>query len=342
MRASLRDVARLAGVSVKTAANVVHGRPNVSPATRENVEAALKQLNYRPNIAARMLRQGRSGVIAVAVPEIQNPYFAELAGLLIQEASQRSLTVLIDSTGGTGEQERYVLNGIRDQHVDGVILIPRSIGSDDLQARQDHTPLVLLGDYVDDATDSVAVDHYAVARSATEHLLELGRLRVAAVGGRGATEHIRRRFDGYRDTLADAGHRVYDDMVATSTQTRAGGKAAAEQLLSLPEPPDALFCFNDLIALGCIRALNERGIPVPDDIAVIGIDDIEDARFSTPALSSVAPDKRAIARNAIEILVKRIDGDTSEDVQQLLVPHTLKARESTLGLAGLAAKKSSL
>src|ERR671921_1097056 len=181
--ASLKHVAERAGVSVKTVSNVVNGYLHVTDATRTRVQRAIDELNYRPNLAARQLRQGRSDVIALALPALDLPYFAELARSVIKCAEEKGWTVLIDQTDGLAEREQLVLDGIRGRLIDGLILSPIALGVEELERRRDTVPLVLLGERVyDGPVDHVSIDNVAAARVATDHLIDLGHRRIAAVG----------------------------------------------------------------------------------------------------------------------------------------------------------------
>ena len=311
MPPSLKDVAARAGVSIKTVSNVVNGYPHVAPDTRARVQAAIEALGYVPNPAARQLRSGRSGVIALAVPELQSPYFAEIAGLIVQAAERRSWTVLIDQTDGQVQRERDLVAGLRRHAIDGLIFSPLALAVEDLAQRTD-TPMVLLGERVwHGPADHVAIDNTAAAADATGHLCALGRRRIAAIGVQEAPSAVtaHQRLAGYRAALAQAGvHRDPALEVAVDGFHRGDGAVAMARLLDSGDPPDAVFCFNDLLALGAIRALLSRGVAVPADVAVIGFDDIEDGRFSTPTLSTIAPDAPRIAELAVDLLAERLRG----------------------------------
>jgi DNA-binding LacI/PurR family transcriptional regulator len=334
-RARLQDVASRAGVSRATVSNVVNGHANVSAATRAKVHSAIEELNYRPNMAARNLRRGRSGLIALAVPELDIPYFAELAAHLVSAAERLGWTVLVDQTGGDNERERLVLDGFRSQLIDGLIISPLATGRHDLVARRDTTPMVLLGERVfDGPADHVSIDNVAAARAATEHLLQGGRRRIAVIGEqrRPSSGTARLRLQGYVEALGAAGLSVDADLVAPSeSYHRADGAAAMAALLSLPTPPDALFCFNDLLALGAMRVLHERGLRVPDDLAVVGFDDIEDGRYSTPTLTTIRPDKKRIAELAVRLLAEQLEegGRRGHSPREVIAPFDLAIREST-------------
>lgn len=351
-RIRLQDVAERAGVSIKTVSNVVNGKGTITAATRERVQQALLDLQYRPNVAARHLRRGASGMIAVALPELTQPYFAEIASELVRAAKARHLTVLLTQTDGLAEAERTVSDGLEMPLMDGLIMSPLALNAEDLRHRLDPGPLVLLGEHVGDESPfpHVAIDNRAAAYAATEHLIGLGRRRIAAIGAKGTgqnatpAETAELRLDGYRAALADAGH-AWDAALVEEVADfhRADGAAAMHRLLDLAEPPDAVFCFNDLLGLGALRALRDRGLSAPDDVAVIGIDDIEEGRFSTPSLSTVAPDKRRIAETAIDLLLAARsttgpstgpDASTRPEPVSAVAGHRLVARESTTGPGG--------
>src|SRR3954452_1850681 len=198
--ASMKDVAARAGVSVKTVSNVINGAP-VGAATRERVQQAIVELGYRPNIAARNLRRGRTGILALAVSEVDVPYFAELARLIVDTAEEHGYTILIDQTGGDPKREQYVIDGMGTRLVDGIVFSPVAMDRLDIARRNDTTPLVLLGERVSAGpADHVAIDNVAAARTATEHLIGLGRRRVAAIGAQPSSTQgtAQQRESGYR------------------------------------------------------------------------------------------------------------------------------------------------
>jgi DNA-binding LacI/PurR family transcriptional regulator len=336
MPPGLKDVAARAGVSIKTASNVVNGYVHVAPETRARVQDAIDALGYKPNMAARQLRSGRSGVVALALPELQSPYFAELAGLIVQAAERRSWTVLIDQTDGHAERERNLVAGLRRHAIDGLVFSPLALAGEEL-TRGDDTPMVLLGERVSHGpADHVAIDSTAAAADATRHLIGLGRRRIAAIGAQDRPSAVtaHQRLAGYRLALHEAGVPADPRLVAeVDSFHRADGAAAMARLLDRPERPDAVFCFNDVLALGAVRTLLERGVAVPGDVAVIGFDDIEDGRFSTPTLSTIAPDTVRIAELALELLAERLGegSGAAGPPRELRVGYRLLARESTLG-----------
>ncbi|WP_320774299.1 LacI family DNA-binding transcriptional regulator [Streptomyces sp. CRN 30] len=346
-RPRIKDVARHAGVSEKTVSNVINDYVHVSERTRRVVQEAIDHLGYKVNLAGRHLRKGRTGIIALVVPELDVPYFAELARHVIREAERRSLTVLIHQTGGDRDHELAALSGFGSSFVDGVILSPLALTADDLRERADAPPTVLLGELLEEGADHVAIDNEKAARAATEHLIGLGRRRILAVGGRDDTGlgTAEARTRGYRAALAEAGIAFEPAALLPVTSFRMpDGAEAVARVLGAGERPDALLCLNDQLALGALRTLHEHGLRVPEDVAVIGFDDVEGGRFSVPTLSTVAPDKAAVARVAVDLLRHRMDeeADTAGAVaaedrgrspQDLVVAHRLVLRESTEGTA---------
>nr|WP_317985208.1 LacI family DNA-binding transcriptional regulator [Micromonospora craniellae] len=329
-------MAQLAGVSSRTVSNVVNGYANVTDHTRARVMQAVEELGYRPNVLARNLAQGRSGQIAVVVPYLDTPYFSELLQGIIRAARVQGYNVLVDQTDGDPDHERMLIHHGRSRLLfDGVILSPLGL---DQQALADHDPrlpLVVLGERVSQGTfDHVGIDDVTASRQATEHLLDLGRTRLAAIGDQpyptGEAAQLRTR--GFREAHQRRGARVHEDLIVRTPRfNRADGAGAMRHLLDLPEPPDAVFCYSDLVALGAIHALTERGLRVPEDVAVIGYDDIEDGAYANPPVSTVSPDKELIATTAVERVLLRIASRTPPPGMELRAPHRLVLRHSTIG-----------
>lgn len=321
-------------MSRRTVSNVVNGFPYVSEEMRSRVQAAVDELGYAPNLVARNLRQGRSGMIALVLP-FNVPYFTELTEFLVDEARRRSYHVIIDKTDGDPEREREVVMPTdRYPLFDGMIFSPSGIDQQELTRRTSRHPIVLLGQRIPGGRhDHVIVDNVSAALAATRHLIAIGRRRIAMIG-----RHQGRRRDiaydrarGYRQALHDAGLPVHrGHVVIADGYRRDSGAEAMTRLLELPNPPDAVFCYNDPLALGAMRTVLRRGLRVPEDVAIAGFDDSEDGRFSTPTLTTISQDKSQIARYAVELLSARLDGDTGPPVTRQ-ADWRLVTRESTLG-----------
>ena len=333
MSATMRDVARVAGVSVKTVSNVVNEYQHVSATTRDRVLSAIDQLGYQMNFAARSLSLGRTGMITLAVPGLRLPYFAELADEVIVAAAARGYTVLVEQTGGSRARELETLGSERRRMSDGLIISPVALRAVDGPRLQVDSPVVLLGERsLPAGVHHVSMANTEGARAATEHLLALGRRRIALVGtydpdGVGAGL-LRTR--GFLEALADAG--VEHNPVRTAAVhpwSRAGGARAMCDLLDRTSDVDAVFALNDVLALGVMRALYDAGIRVPEDVAVAGFDDIEEGRFARPSLTTVEPGRAEIARRAVALLVDGVE--TVGPATETMAPFTLLVRESTAG-----------
>jgi DNA-binding LacI/PurR family transcriptional regulator len=332
--ATLRQVAELAGVSVRTVSNVVSDFPLVAPETRQRVQQAIDELRYRPNAAARHLRGGRSGLVALVIPEIASPYFGELAGHLADRAEAYAWTLLVQQTGGDADRERELLDGVRGQTTDGLIVSPWGLAPEDLRQRTGGAPLVLLGEQDGHGLlDHVAIDNVAAARDLTTHLIERGRTRIAAIGPQPRLTNgtAARRLDGYRQALAAAGL-PHDPALEIPVDRlhRSDGAAAMRRLLDSGTPLDAVFGFSDQLALGALHVALGRGLRVPADLAIAGFDDVEDGRYANPSLTTVSPDKPAIAEAALACLADRLDRrGTPGPGRQIIVGHRLEIRDSS-------------
>lgn len=338
MTVTLRDVADLAGVSFKTVSNVVNKHPHVAPDTRSKVEQAIEKLGYRPNRSARSLRSGRTGAIGLAVPELSLAYFAELADEVIAVADERDVVVLIEPTGGDRRRELEVLHGARRQMTDGLLFSPLGLGNEDAAELNVDFPLVLLGERIfDGPVDHVTMENVDAARAATEHLLATGRRRIAVIGAHEGEVigSAGLRLSGYRSAIQAAGI-PYDDalVVDAGPWHRVNGAEAMRNLLSRGVEFDAVFALNDELALGALRVLREREFRVPEQVAIMGFDDVDEAQYSLPSLSTVDPGRREIARLAVETLLDRIQGGVDRSApREVRSRFRIVTRESTAPVA---------
>lgn len=338
MAATMQDVARLAGVSAKTVSNVVNNQPHVSTATRTKVQKAIDKLGYEVNVTARNLRKGSTGLIGLALPELKLPYFAELADSVIQEAEKVGLRVLIEQTNSDRDREIDVLHGQRRFMTDGLLFSPLALGQDDMHLFKVDFPMVLLGERVFGSTnDHITMSNVEAAKAATRHLLDLGRRRIAVVGAHPGERigSAALRENGYREALAQAGIQVDERLVrATGLWHRNTGAEATDALIEEGVAFDAVFALNDALAMGVLHSLHAHRIRVPKQVAVIGFDDIEDAAYTRPTLSSVSPGREQIANSAVELLAMRINesGQPKESrrpIQRVYADFELKVRESS-------------
>ncbi len=335
MRPTVKDVATLAGVSPKTISNVMNGIVFVRPETRERVEWAIRELGYVPNLSARSLRNGKSGVIALAMPDLSTPYSAEMSHHFVEVAREQGWGIQFEETAIVGGLDRAssLVSRARQHLVDGVILNPVTLQESEVANRSELPPLVMIGEVRQTVADQVWVDSVAAARDMTEHLIGLGHRRIAAVGCVGLgfeTETARLRGEGYHQALRVAGL-TPDGRLQLSCFTWTPGAAAevVTRFLQDNELPDAFFCFTDSMAIGVLSALWSAGISVPEDVSVAGFDDIADGQFATPPLTTVTFDKRAFAECAFSLLVGRMT-DREAPLRQVTIPHAIVSRASAM------------
>ncbi|WP_454049244.1 LacI family DNA-binding transcriptional regulator [Cellulomonas sp. Marseille-Q8402] len=331
MAVTMQDVARRAAVSVKTVSRVVNDHPHISPDKRARVLAVIDELGYRLNPAARSLRTGRSGVIGLGLPDLREPYYAELAHAVLEQAGRRGLTVLVDPTGGDPDRELALLRG-RGGGLDGVLLYALGVGAEDAAVAA--LPAVLLGERVAPGA-SAAVDVDPAVAAAVAHLVETGRRRIAVLGADPrAGSPGARRTAAFRRAAADNGLDV-DEALLVDVGPRWGrqeGAVAAARLLDAGRPFDALLAHNDALALGALRTALDRGLRVPEDLAVIGSGDTEDARYAVPSLTSIAQGTTEIAGTAVALLADRIEGRPPREDEPWAAAVDLRLRESTMGV----------
>ncbi|WFR66973.1 LacI family DNA-binding transcriptional regulator [Curtobacterium flaccumfaciens] len=331
MRATVRDVAALAGVSPKTVSNVINGGVVVRPETRARVEHALAELDYVPNLSARGLRNGRSGAIALTLPEMASAYSAELAQWFVELARERGWTVQVDQTANDPARERELVSRARAHLVDGLILNPVTLSASVLASAEGLPPTVVIGEVEPEHVDQVHVDSRAAAEQVTSYLVSRGHRRIAIVGAASesaatATSELRER--GYLAGLEAAGIEPDPSLRVPlpSWSTSAAASAFARWLDDAPLP-DAVFAFTDSIAFGVLHVLAARGVRVPEQVSVMGFDDIDGAAFAIPALSTVSFDRRAFATAALDLLTRRIE-DRAAPPETVVVPHRIVERSS--------------
>jgi DNA-binding LacI/PurR family transcriptional regulator len=327
VRATVKDVARRAGVSPKTVSNVVNGTFPVSPPTRSRVERALVELDYVPNLSARGLRNGRTGLVALALPDLATAYSAELAHHFVLAAQKRGLSVQIEETAGD-QREQELLSRARSQLIDGLILNPVLLETSAVRRGVSLPPVVLIGEVDQPLADHVWHDNVAASREMTTLLVKEGHRRIAVLGTM-ESEVSRLREAGYRQAMAEAGLGTSPELsIATRNWNPAGGAAAMRRHLDEHELPEAVFCFTDAMAIGALSVLWAEGYRVPDDVSVVGYDDVMDASYSVPALTTVRFEKRDLAETALDLLIKRI-ADQEREITSVMLPHLIVRRRST-------------
>ncbi|HEY1478942.1 MAG TPA: LacI family DNA-binding transcriptional regulator [Gaiellales bacterium] len=328
-RPTIYDVARLAGVSTATVSRALNGTAPIAAPTRAAIDDAVAQLGYRPNPIARSLVTKSTQTIALLLPDITNPFYAELVSGAQQVLRERDQAMLLCTTEGDPEQEARYLRLLRAKHVDGVLVDGLTLPADRIAAFvEDGFPIVCLDrDVSSPLIPVVQVDNRLGARLATEHLLSLGHTRIAHL--RGLDERISdERLAGYRGALRAAGIAADPAIEVPGHFTEQGGHAAMRGLLESGARFSAVFCANDLSAMGALNAILSSGRKVPLDLSIVGFDDLRLAPYTSPPLTTVHQPAKEIAQHATELLLSLIRGKAPSAMHQLLAP-TLVVRAST-------------
>lgn len=308
----MKEVAERAGVAKSTVSRVLNGA-SASLETKRRVEAVVKQLNFRPNAQARGLSLRRSHLIGVVVPEIARPFYGEILAGIESALAAEGYDMVLCSTNNSKGRELILTKLLGGKRVDGLIVVtPRDISSGRIkQLQNDRDFPVVLVDGSSARYSSVSVDSFAGAYAATEHLLRLGHRRVGLIAGL-ETEECRERVRGYTEALKKFGCPFDRDLLRPGDYLfESGGRAMAE-LLSLPEPPTAVFAASDLMAIGALKTLEGRGLAVPGDIALVGFDDIEAARWTTPTLTTVRQPMRRLGELGGAKIIRLVTGREPE------------------------------
>jgi LacI family transcriptional regulator, galactose operon repressor len=333
-RPTIYDVARLAGVSTATVSRALNGTGQIAPRTRAAIEAAVAQLGYRPNTIARSLVTRSTQTIALLLPDITNPFYAALVSGIQQYVLSHDHTMLLCTTEGDAEREEQYLSLLRAKQVDGA-LVDGLVLPPDRIARfvREGFPIVCLDRDIDSTfIPLVQVDNRRGGKLATEHLLGLGHLRIAHVMGADGLHISHDRLAGYREALAAAGFAPDPRLVVEGRFTEEGGYEAMRMLLDSTPELTAVFAANDLSALGVLHAIAESGRRVPEDISVVGFDDLRLSAFMWPPLTTVRQPAVEIAQLATEILIGLMRGEEVRQMRHFLEP-TLVVRASTTELA---------
>jgi LacI family transcriptional regulator len=314
-RVTIREIADLAGVSVATVSRVMNGREDVSAETRELVQRVVREHGYTANRSARGLSAGRTGLVGATVPVVHPAYFSFILSGAAEALYEKDMRLVLCPTQHEHEREVSLLDRMMHGTTDGGLLILPQESAAELELLLDHgyrfvviDPLLPLNDRI----PAVSAAHSAGADMAVKHLLSLGHRRIAAITGpRGwiATED---RLRGYHAALAEAGLLAEPELVVEGDFQIEPGIVAARRLLDLPNPPTAIFAFNDNIAIGTIQAARERGVRVPEDLSVVGFDDLEAAEIVTPALTTVRQPLAEMGRMAVSLLERLIEGQRIE------------------------------
>ena len=339
---TMSDVAKAAGVSRATASYALRGDSRIAPATAERVMRAARDLRYTANLSARSLRSGRSGIIGVAIFELDHPYPSEMSAAVSREAAKHGLEAIVQETSNSKDNEIAILRKVTSQLCDGTIFSPGNVSDDEIRALSGGKPIVLLDDIsLDPVFDSVSTPCEEGSAAAIRHLVEIGCRHPLVIGAnygaltedRAAATVSGRRLLGCLDAFDDLGIApAGEQFVNLQHWESSDARAAAHDLVDSGIVFDGAFCMTDTISIGFVRGLADRGLRVPEDVAVIGFDGIRECEDYIPSLSTVATDLNDLAAKAVDLLLDRLDEDGQDapvPIRTLTADFRLIAREST-------------
>lgn len=324
-------MAERAEVSVATVSHVINETRPVSDELRLRVLAAMQALDYQPNALARGLRRRRTSTLGLIIPDTNNPYFAEVARGIEQAAFERDYSVILCHSDYSPERELQYVDVLRAERAAGVIWIPATECCEAAERLVEYDmPLVILDRHAPDVQcPSVVADNFRGGYLATQHLIQLGHRRIGCIARPVGLSHSQERILGYQAALSGYGLPVDETLVAKGGFRLQDGRRVTFQLLDLVPPPTAIFAYNDIMAIGALRAAHERGLCVPDDFSVVGFDDIPQAAFTCPALTTVSQPKLDMGRRGAELLLDLIDGTGPPVEGDVPLEVRLVVREST-------------
>ncbi len=331
-RITLADVALDANVSRATASLVVRDSPLVKPATKEKVLASIEKLGYIYHRAAASMRSQKSHTIGLVTTDIINPFFAELTIGMEAYLEEKNYAVFMTNTSEQLKKQTRLLNTMREYQVDGVLLCPvNETPRDQIERLQEaQFPLVLVIRYLYDIdVDYVGIDNANGAQLAAEHLAEQGHTRIAFIGGAENASARKDRLKGFKAGLEARGLSFYPELALATSVTRDGGYKAIGELLNRPDPPTAALCYNDIVAFGVLAKLNTEGVNAGSEFAVVGFDDLADARLQTPPLTTLAVGTSKLGEQAARLLLERIDDPTLPPRKIILSPELIIRGSST-------------
>jgi LacI family transcriptional regulator len=330
-RATIREIAELAGVSIATVSRVVNSREDVSPETRELVQTIVRERGYTTNRSARGLANGRTGLIGATVPLVHAAYFSFLLSGAAEALYEQDMRLVLCPTMHEHDREVSLLERLMQGTTDGAVIILPEESSDELELLLSHgyrfvviDPLLPLNERI----PAVSAAHTAGADQAMKHLLSLGHRRIAAITGPRPMKATADRLRGYYAALAAAGIMPDPELEIEGNFEINGGVTGTAQLLDLPDPPTAIFAFNDNMAIGAIQTARARGLTVPDDLSIVGFDDLEEAEIVTPALTTIRQPLAEMGRIAVSLLIRLLDNQRLEALHVELGTR-LVVREST-------------
>jgi LacI family transcriptional regulator len=329
-RPTIREIADLAGVSIATVSRVLNGRGDVSDETRDLVSRVIREHGYTANRSARGLSAGRTGLVGILLPLVFPAYFSGILAGAAEALSERALQIVLSPTGGEHDREVSVVDRLHGLTDGALIILPEESSEELVRLLDDGFRFVVIDPLMplNERIPSVSAAHMSGADQAMRHLLDLGHRRIAQITGPHGWVSTEDRRRGYRAALAAAGILPDPTLEVEAVPEIGPGRDAAAYLLDLREPPTAIFGFNDDIAIGAIQAARARGLRVPDDLSVVGFDDVQHATIVTPALTTVRQPLAEMGRTAVSLLNRLLDRQRFETLHVELATR-LVVRDST-------------
>lgn len=322
MNITSKDVAELAGVHPSTVSRVIHEDPRISDKTRGKVISAIKKLGYTPNAIARGLKTRRTNTLGMLIPDITNPFFAEIARGVEDAASKNNFNVILCNTDDKLQKERIYLEILRTKRVDGLILGTAHLQDKSvLELEKRHFPFVLISRNTENLDKKcIAIDDIAGGIMATQYLIKLGHQRIAHITGPLKTRSALDRLKGYKIALAEAGIVFREELIEEGDFRIKGGYLAMKKLLKLNPPPSAIFAANDLLALGAMQVIQKEGFNIPDDFSIVGFNDINLASLVYPPLTTIRQPMLEMGNLAVKILINIINNQKELQERIILSP----------------------
>lgn len=327
--ATIYDVARAAGVSTSTVSHVLNGTRYVSDDTKQRVHLAVEQLRYRPNSLARGLVRQETQTIALIVADNVNPFFAELARAVEDYGFETGYNVILCNSDRNTSKELAYLDMLISKRVDGIVYTTMSTHLDQLHMLLDNKIPFVTFEREYEQVDAILLDNVEAGYTATKHLLDLGHRRIACICGPDAQTRSNARMLGYEKALTEAGIDLNPDLIQAGTWTSPSGQQCTKNLFELPSPPTAIFAGNDMMAIGALTFLHEWGVRVPEDVSVVGFDNIALSAYACPPLTTIATPIAEVGQRLCQLLLDRISGQLPPEPQRVIVRSNLVLRQST-------------
>ncbi|MCF7875461.1 LacI family transcriptional regulator [Candidatus Bipolaricaulota bacterium] len=331
-RVTMEDIAEKAGVSINTVSRALNDKPDINDQTKKEVLQIAEQLNYQPNRFAKGLRSSKTSTLGVIVADIMNPFFSALLKGVEKAAREKGYSIIVQDTDEKFENEQSAIQTILAEQVDGLLITPVQTNQQTInELKHSELPFVLLGRHFDDLDSHyVVTDDIQGASEATEHLIARGHERIAIINGPTHISSSKERLEGYRQTIMAHDLSLRDSFILKDNVTMEDGYRSGKELISASSRPTAVLCYSDFVAMGVIKAARDEGLNIPEELAVVGYDDVLFSTYLEVPLTTVRIPKKELGEKALHALETLIDGgETENNLQQIKLDTELVIRQST-------------